>query len=378
MTIQTGLDVIPCLTKPQKGAGIIKKRAAANWVNVNIAEFADLVGNKGYAFVPGHLIGGTCSSNCKGIQLFVLDFDSGISFEEIARRCSSYDIPISFAYHTFSSSDECEKFRVVFTHNTLIEDVYAAKIILLMLHRVFPECDSSCKDLSHLFYGGKELIYINESAYIACVPLFTAFCDALDQGGNYARNIKRFCINQHIFMLNERPVMGDYDARSVFGDLDDFASPNIIHIIAEDAISSFFIVEDTSMIRGKQEREQRHPSHICGPTMQKVSSLPGISGTKQSSCQLLNDFISGKELDHGKTFAILTNLKNIKGGESLFFNILSKYRSAEDVDRWKRNVKYLKDYHPQICSDSFCPYYNLCDNCGNIVNTLTSEKIFAY
>ncbi len=52
----------------------------------------------------------------------MLDFDNGISFEEIRGQCEKIGLPISFAYHTFSSSEEKEKFRVVFVHDTLIED----------------------------------------------------------------------------------------------------------------------------------------------------------------------------------------------------------------------------------------------------------------
>lgn len=122
---------------------------------MDIKELADLVGNKGCTMVPAHLAGGIASRNFKGIQLFALDFDHGCKFDEIKNKCEDFGISISFAYHTFSSSVEEERFRVVFAYECLIEDAFVAGVISYMLTKIFPECDGQCKNPDRMFFWGK-------------------------------------------------------------------------------------------------------------------------------------------------------------------------------------------------------------------------------
>ena len=98
----------------------IKYRAVARWKLTEVNKLADLVGNHGHAMVPAHLEGGIASRNFKGIQLFALDFDHGSRFEDVKRKCEELGIPVSFAYHTFGSSPEEERFRVVFVYECLM------------------------------------------------------------------------------------------------------------------------------------------------------------------------------------------------------------------------------------------------------------------
>ena len=51
------------------------------------------------------------------MQWFALDFDNGeVTFENILQIANDYGIAISFAYETFSSTQENQRFRVVFQH----------------------------------------------------------------------------------------------------------------------------------------------------------------------------------------------------------------------------------------------------------------------
>ena len=71
------------------------------------------------------------------MQLFVLDFDEGATFEEILDRCRRLGVSITFAYHTFSSTQEKDKFRVVFAYESVLKDIFVIKLILAMLHRIW-------------------------------------------------------------------------------------------------------------------------------------------------------------------------------------------------------------------------------------------------
>lgn len=73
--------------KPSGGEiAAIKKRTACLWREIELDELADLNGNKGHAIVPAHLAGGMKTENCTAMQLLVLDFDGGCTFEEMKRK----------------------------------------------------------------------------------------------------------------------------------------------------------------------------------------------------------------------------------------------------------------------------------------------------
>lgn len=171
MKVQVSMDDYGYREKVSTKIPEIKKRTSTLWQEIDVLDLADQVGNHGHAMVPAHMVGGFAAKNCMAMQLFALDFDDGITFQEIKNRCDSFGLKISFAYHTFSSTKEQEKFRVVFAYEQLIEDTYIIKIIIAILHKIFPECDPMCKNLDRLFLGGKKLIYVDSDARIALVQL---------------------------------------------------------------------------------------------------------------------------------------------------------------------------------------------------------------
>lgn len=241
MNVQVGIDKVMYENKPDKYEIIkIKRRAVKNWQVIEVKELATLVSN-GCAILPGHLINGLGANNCVGMQIFCLDFECGITFRKIKDRSDTYNIPILFAYRTYSSSEERERFRVVFVHNTLIEDVFMVDIIIQMLHKVFPESDGVCTNKDRLFLGGKELIYCNDNANIALVQLLSIFHSSIDKNKNYKKNLKVFCNKHKILMINDRAAMGDGNLLSTM-ELevkDDFRDFTILHKIVEDTKSSF-------------------------------------------------------------------------------------------------------------------------------------------
>ena len=72
---------------------------------------------------------------------------------------------------------------MAFVHAALIEDSYIIKAVLFMLYKIFPECDPACKNIDRLFFGGKELIYLDEDAQ------FPSFC--IIQGSELHQSIRR-------------------------------------------------------------------------------------------------------------------------------------------------------------------------------------------
>ena len=360
------LDNEPCVTKPC-GWEIpkAKERTAGHWQEIGLERLADLNGNKGHAMIPAHLAGGIKSADCVAMQLLVLDFDHGCTFAQIRKRCDGMGLKIAYAYHTFSSSADKEKFRVVFICEEVIEDLFIIKAVLKMLHRIFPECDHSCKNPDRMFFGGKELIYIDLSARIALVQLFSPLMEALDTGKHFSENLRRFASEAKIFLAGRHLAMGEVKDMDVIlgGNMD----PAVIHKTGGSTKSPFFIAERV------EHGERVHQSNMCdkGKKGKKKKIRPQKGSTQ---CRLLDDFRSGKQLDHDTRFAIYTNLINIHGGERYFFKVTGRFYGEDTYQKWKKSTKYTGDYHPKRCSPEFCPYYGICEHEGTIVETLSMDR----
>jgi hypothetical protein len=97
------------------------------------------------------------------LQLLALDFDKGISFSEVKNRAEHYDLPILFAYYTFTSRDH-DKFRVVFLNDFPVTNIKAAELMLKSLVTIFSESDPNSKSPVQMHYrSNKELSYFDES-----------------------------------------------------------------------------------------------------------------------------------------------------------------------------------------------------------------------
>jgi len=142
----------------------ISKRIAESIYTIgNTYETAEKIGKYGNSWCPASFIGEKRRvENFEQMQLFALDFDGGVTWDEVYQQSINYRTPILFAYETFSSINQ-SKFRVVFKNDIPITDIKTANVIILALMAIFKGCDQQCKDVSRLFYGGKDLIYFNES-----------------------------------------------------------------------------------------------------------------------------------------------------------------------------------------------------------------------
>ncbi len=175
---------------------------------MDLEELADLNGSKGHTIIPAHLDGGISAKNCVAMQIVALDFDHGCNFADIKRRCDAMGLSITYAYHTFSSSAEEEKFRVIFVLEELLEDQFVINMLLQMMQAIFPECDHSCKNMDRMFFGGKELIYFDGEARMALVRLLHPILESLDVGNHFRENIRQFAKKANILLLNGHLAMG--------------------------------------------------------------------------------------------------------------------------------------------------------------------------
>ena len=125
--------------------------------------FANLVGEKGCTFCPATFRNESRSQdNFEQMQILALDFDGGISLQQVIERAKKYYLPIFIAYETFTSVGQ-NKFRILFMNDISITDKRLAKISMNALLTIFPEADRSCNDISKIYFGGKKLHYFDQS-----------------------------------------------------------------------------------------------------------------------------------------------------------------------------------------------------------------------
>lgn len=331
------LDKQPYKSKPINDIPKISSRISDCIIDEDAAYIAELIGNCGHTWCPAIFNGSRKKDNLKEIQLTALDFDGGISFEEVFEISEKYMIPILFAYETFGSIDK-NKFRVVFQFEKPITDIKEFDIIIDMIMTIFKGCDTACKDASRMFFGGKGLFYFNDNKpYINIKNLIMNFHKYLkDRYGNthYKSYIRKF-ISKHSLNANKKAVF--HIGRT---------SPKAY-----------------THINTNGEKLRNHKAYRSD-TLDKL----------KSTCRLFSEFTEDSEwLYYNQLFGIALNLIHVENGKKLFLDTVNASQYESYKKDWKFYLSYFKDsdYLPMNC-DSFCPYKDCCPHGSNM---LCSAKI---
>ena len=376
-----------------KDAAAINKRIGKNVEVLNsssgVYSFLSKVGEYGHSFSPAIFSDGMKKiDHFLQMQLFVLDFDGNISYESVFERAKQYDVPILSAYDTFSSENH-NRFRIIFFNNMPIKDVKAAKIYKSALMEIFPESDKTDSDISKMYYGGKELLYFNQSLPTidleSTLKNMTYFMRKKYGSTHYKRHLKEFA-KKYGIKLNKKglldiSVVNNYT--EVIGTSDSGKNSPKSFIFYKDngefLPKSYYQLnyEDVG-IQSSVEKQVKNHEEYRSEIMSKIVC----------KCQLFREFESGKrKLHHDELFGVSTNLMHVETGISTFKDILSRYPDYYDalkVDRWNFYVKYNKsqNYSPQKCN-MFCAYKDICNHGTNILSTVkpkrgTMEKLSNY
>lgn len=173
-------DIIEHTSKPdKKEAAYIKNRIP----NLEIKKYSldEILNNivKGKTIIPSG-IKSNAKQNFKGQQLFLVDFDNtknGIkicaneeehaTINKILEYCKKIEFMPTFAYYTFSHSEEQHKFRVGYVLEEPIVDYKTAEKIPKKLLEIFKDFnpDTSKQNLADFFYGGKSIAYKSDNYY---------------------------------------------------------------------------------------------------------------------------------------------------------------------------------------------------------------------
>ena len=123
--------------------------------------------SQGQTIMPGVCTNGK-SDSWQSQQLFLVDIDGGLPFQMAQERWQRYNLEPCFAYHTFSNNEATEKFRIAWALNSPVTTETDRKAVLDALFRIYPECDTKCKNPNRLYCGtNQDILYQNTSAVVS-------------------------------------------------------------------------------------------------------------------------------------------------------------------------------------------------------------------
>lgn len=398
-SIRVCLDRVSYYSKPEgKAIAQISDRIARQTIPLtseNIRGFVGDVGLDGHTFCPATFKNDKRNKeNFEQMQLFVLDFDNDtpekqLSFDGVKERADRYNLPVLFAYESFSSKNK-DRFRVAFLNDVPIQSNRDAEVVQDALVTIFPECDKSSKDISKMYFGGikdKLLFFDKEASQMNVVSAITGMTSYLEERhkNNYRRKVSEFIRNHglrenskgmpDVSIAHELPKT-ENNAEITGVPHDDKISPNstigyslsIIEGFGEKLSKKYYLIKynDGTNISAKKKASRNHADF-------RSEDIPKI----RSVCQLLREFETGSiRLSHDELFGLATNLTNVETGDDLFLNSFKANSYADgrvgEYGYWAHQLKkYIAVYKPQACN-SFCRY---CNSCSHLTNILLTAKL---
>lgn len=388
--IKCTFDIEKFKSKPDKEAAKrISNRIAKYPVELTIEEIGKkLVQPNGCTFTPGVFTEGKRRiANWKSQQIFGLDFDEGLTIEEVLERCEKYNLLPAIIYTTFSSVND-NKFRVLFVLENEVTDFRIQKLIQLALMRIFSESDKACKDCSRVFYGGQELKHLDNTAVFNGALLVQEMCRYISDTdkAHAAREIKNYCSSVGLDMVNGLPkilpvVDEEVENMSKFGDSEAVPIDKYI-IIGVDTKSPKYEVYFSKTNTSPKGAAKEHKYNIVNQRVEREELIRNFDFDElKDSCALYRDFLEQKyKLEHGERMGLATNLCCIKGGRKKFLEILEKGNEIHPdrycINEWEYQTNYFNkmNYQPMQCSN-FCPYADGgCEHGKNLIEQVMLTK----
>ncbi|MBE6844323.1 MAG: hypothetical protein E7508_01230 [Ruminococcus sp.] len=384
--IKLSIDTVSYNDKPTGyEAAKINKRLANNIMTIKskdeLKSFLEKVAENGYTFNPATFSDGAMKEdNFEQMQLMVLDFDGNISFDKVKERADFLDLPILFAYDTYSSTNH-DRFRVVFLNDVSFNNKLAAKIYKKALLKIFPEADNADKSIAHMYYGGNSrLMHFDDTIptiNLECAIRSMCYCMKEKYGDkHYKEAIRRFAIKNHIELNNKGlPNISVSELTTEYiGTVVSQNGGNMPNtIICNNPIGNNppFIYtihlenEDTSNCSVIKSCNKQPRTYFRSNVLKNM----------ESKCILYNEFVSGeRRLHHKELFGLANSLINIESGSSVFIKTMSEqsdYYDNNKINKWVYYLNYNKNsnYKPQDCR-SFCAYSDKCNHGSNILSTV--------
>ena len=162
--VEVLLDEVEHTSKPQgKEAGRITKALPKNRVKVSIPQFASFI-ERGCSF-KASVLTSTTKDSFVSSNIVALDVDNKESYttiDEFMKLTGEAQLKPFMMYETFSSTDDHQRFRVLYRFNRTITDSEEMEKLYNYVWSKFPTVDLDYSvDHSKILYGGKKVVFFN-------------------------------------------------------------------------------------------------------------------------------------------------------------------------------------------------------------------------
>lgn len=350
--------------------GVISKTIGHNPYELTLNEIAEVIENGYTISSPIYKNGIRKKENIIEMQLFILDFDGkdgcALDYADALKRAENYDLPVVISYET-KSSVNWSRYRLIFLYKEPVRDMRIMDVINKLLLHIFPEADSTTKDLSKIFLPGRNVrLHCGKSFHFDTLAVAAkSFCKT----STWSALISNFKKEHGLVIKDNDIFLPENINPKEFGDFRE----NSININMEYARISpknggikYVFFADLPEKKGIK--------------LTKVKSNDVVrlrdNSTIKDECPLMCDFENGIRLPHEQWFGLATNLINIKGGQGQFAKIINEYSDRYNNVGFKiEQMKYAArmNYKPQSCAE-FCPYSNECPHSENMILTLKDKR----
>jgi len=276
-------------------------------------------------------------------QVFGIDVDSGQTVAEFLAIAEQHGIFPVTIYETFSSNRDGNgvRFRPVFVTAEPVTDFRVRTAIQAALITLFEKVDDSCQDGARLFFGGTNVLYENYGAVLDAQRLLQAvYVTTYERDKvNAARAIENFCSWAQLDMLNGAPHVEEVRPTVlIYNNTHGLSSSHTTEWGG--AVFTFTLTEQEA--KGAKEKGKAKPNKRKEARDYKESVVRDVSFRDLlDDCPVLRDFEAGIDSHNDVTWAILTNLVHIWGGEDFFWTCLHKRTEYNDT-KWRANLNYIK------------------------------------
>lgn len=350
----------------------ISKTIAKNQQELTLSEIAKVI-EDGYTISsPIYKNEEKKLDNVTEMQLFILDFDgkegSELKYQDALDRAEYYNLPVVISYETKSSVD-FSRYRLIFLYNEPIKDHRMMNLINQLLLRVFPEADSSTKDISKMFLPGRNVrlhdgkpFYLDTLIIAARYHCYSLAPDSKSTWVNFLKSLNHkyglITDGTDIYTSDEiNPLKkGNMNVSSIYYYMECAAK------LPKNRGLNYIYFGNSPSIKVKKDTIKKP----------RLKSLDIIG----EECMLMSSFEAGNRLEHSEWFGLATNLINIVGGKTRFIEIINKYSSI--YDRTELKIEQVesairKNYKPYNC-DVYCPHSDECPHSANMVLTLKEKR----
>ena len=321
------IDNTPQPKKPndKKEIGKISSRTTiiTGWTVYNIATYT--VQPYSYTWCPSVFEGSRSNGNWRGQGIFPLDFDSGITPEEVLNRFGEFNIIPNVIYHSFSDTPQLRKFRVILILNCMLTDYDQALCLRQSLIDAFPECDKNCVDAARMYFGGINSEVLNEKTISVEELIPFLGITTISKDKNQTRKIAEKKVNLYNIYKDKR-ISASIDTL-----IDDYTSPMVS---PEDSPNYKYLLS-------VKENEFDYEKAI-------------------ERVKIFKDFNQGKSLKHMELFGLATSLSWTKGGLKRMKKTMLDFNEQGVTNYTQNNLNilpYVKlmSYHPQWLK-KYSPY----------------------